>query len=283
MNAPLTPADHNRHIAGMTYVYPVMSRRAGGLSIGINFNPNNACNWRCVYCQVPDLQRGSAPDMDLGKLSAELNYVLDYVLNGQFFDDYQVPLEQRQIKDLAISGNGESTSLKSFDQAVALIGEIGQKWGLFPGCRFILISNGSLIHQSHVLQGLKTLAKFDGELWFKIDSASSEGRELINHCSMSDRQLLENLSLASQACTTRIQTCMLHFRTAWSDTEKLAYLDLLQRLKDQHIRIAEVLLYSVARQSFQSEAAEISSYSLEELETMAKAIRALGYGVKVTP
>lgn len=283
MNAPLTPADHNRHIAGMTYVYPVMSRRAGGLSIGINFNPNNACNWRCVYCQVPDLQRGSAPDMDFAKLSAELNYVLDYVLNGQFFDDYQVPPEQRQIKDLAISGNGESTSLKSFDQAVALIGEIGQQWRLFPGCRFILISNGSLIHQSQVQQGLKNLAKFDGELWFKIDSASAEGRDLINHCSLSDRQLMENIVLASQLCTTRIQTCMLHFQTAWSDTEKQAYLDLLQKLKDQHIKIAEVLLYSVARQSFQAEATEIRSYSLSELETMAEAIRRLGYPVKVTP
>lgn len=283
MNAPLTPADHNRHIAGMTYVYPVMSRRAGGLSIGINFNPNNACNWRCVYCQVPELQRGSAPDMDLGKLSAELNYVLDYVLNGQFFDDYQVPLEQRQIKDLAISGNGESTSLKSFDQAVGLIGEIGQQWGLFPGCRFILITNGSLIHHSHVQQGLKTLAKFDGELWFKIDSASASGRELINNSSLSDRQLMENLSIASQLCTTRIQTCMLHFQAAWSESEKQAYINLLQRLKDQHIKIAEVLLYSVARQSFQAEAAAISSYSLDELETMAEAIRALGYVVKVTP
>ena len=283
MNAPLTPADHNRHIAGMTYVYPVMSRRAGGLSIGINFNPNNACNWRCVYCQVPELQRGTAPEMDLAKLSAELNYVLDYVLNGQFFDDYQVPLEQRQIKDLAISGNGESTSLKRFDQAVALIGEIGRQWGLFPGCRFILISNGSLIHHQPVQQGLKTLAKFNGELWFKIDSASTAGRALINNSSLSDRQLLENLSLASQLCTTRIQTCMLHFQTAWSEREKQTYLDLLQRLKDQHIKIAEVLLYSVARQSFQSEAAEISSFSLDELDSMAEAISALGYTVKVTP
>lgn len=283
MNAPLTPADHNRHIAGMTYVYPVMSRRAGGLSIGINFNPNNACNWRCVYCQVPDLQRGTAPDMDFAKLSAELNFVFDYVLNGQFFDDYQVPVEQRQIKDLAISGNGESTSLKRFDQAVALIGEIGQQWGLFPDCRFILISNGSLIHQSHVQQGLKTLAKFNGEVWFKIDSASAAGRELINHCSLSDRQLMTNLELASQLCTTRIQTCMLHFQNAWSSDEQQAYLDLLARLKTQQIKIAEVLLYSLARQSFQAEATEISSYSLAELETMAEAIRALGYSVKATP
>ena len=32
----LTIEDHNRDVTGMTYVYPVISRRAGGVSIGIN-------------------------------------------------------------------------------------------------------------------------------------------------------------------------------------------------------------------------------------------------------
>ena len=58
----LTVTDHSRDSAGMTYVYPVVSRRAGGVSVGINLNPNNACNWACVYCQVPDLARGTAPE-----------------------------------------------------------------------------------------------------------------------------------------------------------------------------------------------------------------------------
>lgn len=283
MNKPLTPQDHNRQFAGMRYVYPVMSRRAGGLSIGINFNPNNACNWRCVYCQVPELQRGAAPDMDFARLQEELTQVLDYVQNGRFFDDFQVPEAQRQIKDLAISGNGESTSLKEFDQAVALIGEIGLKHGLFPACRFILISNGSLIHQLPVQAGLQTLAQYQGELWFKLDSATREGRELINHCTLSDRQLLENLTIASQLCTTRIQSCMLHYRSAWSAEEQQAYLQVLERIKLQSIEIAEVLLYSVARPSFQEEADELRSFSLQEMEIMAEAVRKLGYAVKVTP
>ena len=44
----LDSTDHSRDSAGMTYVYPVVSRRAGGVSIGMNLNPNNACNWRCI-------------------------------------------------------------------------------------------------------------------------------------------------------------------------------------------------------------------------------------------
>ncbi|MDD1610210.1 MAG: radical SAM protein, partial [Methylococcaceae bacterium] len=68
--------NHSRDIVGLKYIYPVLSRRAGGLSIGVNFNTNNACNWRCIYCQVPDLTVGSAPKMDFQLLEDELRFFL---------------------------------------------------------------------------------------------------------------------------------------------------------------------------------------------------------------
>ena len=61
----LSVKNHDRDVLAYRYIYPVISRRSGGLSIGINFNTNNACNWRCVYCQVPDLTLGAAPSLDL--------------------------------------------------------------------------------------------------------------------------------------------------------------------------------------------------------------------------
>ena len=48
MSQVLNIYDHDRDSAGMTYVYPVISRRAGGVSVGINLNTNKACNWRCI-------------------------------------------------------------------------------------------------------------------------------------------------------------------------------------------------------------------------------------------
>ena len=114
MASALTTANHNRDIAGLKYVYPVLSRRSGGLSIGINFNTNNACNWRCIYCQVPDLRTGSAPDVDLQQLNEELRFFLNDVLNGDFYQRFEVNENNRVIKDIAISGNGEPTSAKNF-------------------------------------------------------------------------------------------------------------------------------------------------------------------------
>jgi wyosine [tRNA(Phe)-imidazoG37] synthetase (radical SAM superfamily) len=61
-------------------VYPVVSRRAGGVSVGINLNPNNKCNWRCIYCQVPNLARGNAPKIDVAQLRAELTGFLREII-----------------------------------------------------------------------------------------------------------------------------------------------------------------------------------------------------------
>lgn len=281
MKAILTTNDHNRDVAGLKYVYPVISRRAGGLSIGINFNPNNACNWRCVYCQVPGLQRGNAPEMDFVLLEHELRFFLDYVQLGKFFEEFEVEIAHRIIKDIAISGNGEPTSLVNFDKAVKLIGKIATESGIFPSSKFVLISNGSLIHQSTVQAGLAELSHHNGELWFKLDSATESGRKLLNNTGQSQEKLVEHLKIASKLCPTKLQTCMLHYQGAWSDSEKQAYLVLLRELLAAGIKLQKIMLYSLARQSHQAEADELKRMDIEDMNQFAADIKALGYDVSV--
>ncbi|RLA25158.1 MAG: radical SAM protein, partial [Gammaproteobacteria bacterium] len=144
----LTVKNHDRDIAGYQYIYPVISRRSGGLSIGINFNTNNACNWRCVYCQVPDLTIGAAPELDFDLLATELSDFLQDVLHGSFYDRYQLEPEMRVIKDIAISGNGEPTSVKEFTKAIATIIRLVEQAKIPDPFQYILISNGSLMHKA---------------------------------------------------------------------------------------------------------------------------------------
>lgn len=283
MSSLLTTTNHDRDIAGLKYIYPVMSRRAGGLSIGVNLNPNNACNWRCIYCQVPELQRGSAPVMDFDLLADELQYFLGYVQQGGFFERYNIPIEQRVIKDIAISGNGEPTSMQDFERAVKLIGDSGSKLEVFPAGRFVLITNGSLIHQADVQAGLNVLANYSGEIWFKLDSATVAGRKIINSMTQSQQKLLDNLKLASQLCTTKVQTCMLRFRDQiWTESEKQAYLEFLQIIQHQQIPLKTIMLYSIARESFQPEANQLSKLTVDEMNLFAAQIKALGYDVSVS-
>jgi len=280
MSQKLTTTDHSRDIAGLKYVYPVISRRAGGLSIGINFNTNNACNWRCVYCQVPDLVRGSAPEIDFLLLEQELRFFLKQVLEGDFYQQYEVPEQHRVIKDIAISGNGEPTSLKNFDQAIELIGKIATQMKVLPASNFVLISNGSLIHQSHVQAGLKSLNKYNGEVWFKLDSVTTLGRKKINDCKQATEKVLENLILSSQLCETKLQTCMLEFLSAEEEEkERQAYVDFL---KESKAKIKEVMLYTLARPSLQPEASQLAKMDQQTMSQFARQLSEQGYQVTVS-
>lgn len=142
----------------MTYVYPVISRRAGGVSIGINLNPNNACNWRCIYCQVPNLLRGTAPAIDLAKLGAELRTLLHEIVHGDFMQR-QVPAEARRLHDIALSGNGESTSAREFEQVIELLGRVKADYALPEALKLVLITNGSLIDRDSVQRGLRRMER----------------------------------------------------------------------------------------------------------------------------
>jgi wyosine [tRNA(Phe)-imidazoG37] synthetase (radical SAM superfamily) len=144
----LTTRNHDRDSAGMTYVYPVVSRRAGGVSVGINLNPNNACNWRCIYCQVPDLTRGGPPPMDLAQLEDELRRMLDDIVHGDFM--LRSAPEMRRLNDIALSGNGEPTSAPEFSNVVDLIGKVLADFDLIGKIKLVLITNGSLAHKPQV-------------------------------------------------------------------------------------------------------------------------------------
>ena len=283
MVSKLTTTNHSSDIVGLKYVYPVISRRVGGLSVGINFNPNNACNWRCIYCQVPDLKIGAAPDMDYKLLEDELRFFLDDVLNGDFYERFQVDEDKRVIKDIAIAGNGEPTSLKDFARAVELIGKIATEVGVFPQSNYVLITNGSLVHQTKVQAGLKILQSYGGEVWFKLDSATEEGRALINNTAQSCKVSVENLMLSARLCTTKLQTCLVDYnRQGFSDKEKQAYLDLLKGIKKSGCDLQRVMLYTLARPSLQPEAILLAPLSAEILNAFADDIRLFGFEVTVS-
>jgi wyosine [tRNA(Phe)-imidazoG37] synthetase (radical SAM superfamily) len=282
MTSKLTTTNHCSDIVGLKYVYPVISRRMGGLSIGINFNTNNACNWRCIYCQVTDLKIGAAPDMDFKLLEDELRFFLDDVLKGDFYERFQVDEDKRSIKDIAIAGNGEPTSLKEFARAVELIGKVATEVGVFPRSNYVLITNGSLVHQPRVQSGLKILSAYGGEVWFKFDSASEEGRALVNNTAQSCLASVNNLMISSKLCTTKLQTCIFDYDDqGFSEKEKRTYLDLLKDIKNRGCNLQAILLYTIARPSQQPEAIRLKPISVEILNNLAADIRFLGFDVSV--
>jgi wyosine [tRNA(Phe)-imidazoG37] synthetase (radical SAM superfamily) len=240
----LTTDDHRRDSAGLLYVYPVVSRRAGGVSIGINLNPNKACNWACVYCQVDNLSRGGPPPIDLARLERELAGFLDAALNGDFMQR-QVPPEARRLMDVAFSGNGEPTSAAEFAEAVSVVGKVLERFCQNPGLMLRLITNGSLMHRAEVQLGIRRLAELGGEVWFKVDRASADEIAEINGVPLLPEKVARNLEICADLASTWVQTCwFLLDGKAPSTASQKKYCDLLRPLAK---KLAGVHLYGLAR------------------------------------
>lgn len=276
----LTVTDHRRDYSGFRYVYPVVSRRAGGVSVGVNLNPNNACNWACVYCQVPDLKRGGPPAIDLGLLESELETLLNDIVHGNFMAQ-EVPEDARHLMDIAFSGNGEPTSAAEFPDAVALVIKTMQRLDLPAGVKLRLITNGSLLHRPAVQEGIRRIGAYGGEVWFKIDRATSHGIETVNRIAFSPEKARNNLLICTDLAPTWLQTCWFAFDGKLpDDSEQQAYLDLLASVRT---KIKGVHLYGLARPSLQPEAARLGRLNTDQIAAFAERIRTLGIETTLNP
>lgn len=260
MSKILSIADHSRNFKNFSYVYPVVSRRSNGISLGINLNLNNACNWRCVYCQVEGLVRGKPNPVDLIKLELELDQMLDWIVNGDFVHEF-APLGMQRFNDICLSGNGESTLSVNFVAVCDIIARLRLKYRLSEQVKTILISNGSEMHQVEVQQGLRIIAANNGEVWFKIDRGSVDGISRVNQVALSTASILQRLTIAAAICRTQIQSCWFSIQGIEPDDGEIeAFINLLKPVKDI---FSGVLLYSTARNPALKEGKDISQVSEE--------------------
>lgn len=282
MPQKLTVTNHDRDSARLTYVYPVVSRRARGVSIGVNLNPDNTCNFRCIYCQVPELVRGIGPVIDLAKLETELRYMLNDVVHGTFMHD-RVPTESRRLNDIAFSGNGEPTTSPNFAQAVQVAVRVRDEFALASPLPIILITNGSRTDREAVEEGLRFLGANGGRVWFKLDAATQERAVLVNDSKAPVEARIERLRRVAHVCPTWVQSCFFVLDGNPPDPSEVdAYVDLLARLQREHVPLRGVLLYGLARPSLQPEAPRLSNLDGEWFDTLAARLREQGLEVQVS-
>src|SRR5438045_97658 len=113
--------DHPRTYYENRYVYPVLSRRSKGISVGVNLNPDKICNFDCVYCQVDRRSEAETRFVETDQLLAEIDHMLALVASGALFDDDEfqsVPPDRRRLNDIAFSGDGEPTTYRNFDEII---------------------------------------------------------------------------------------------------------------------------------------------------------------------
>ncbi len=280
MAKTLTSRDHSREFSSNRYVYPVVSRRAAGVSVGINLNTNNACNWRCIYCQVPSLVRGKPEHIDLFDLEKELYLMLSDIKEGAFFEKF-VPPHSRRLNDIALSGNGEPTASTQLRDVIGLVAKVKGQVLKNEEIKTILITNGSLLHSGENPHILKDLAAQNGEVWFKLDRVTPGERKLVNSVDISLNRVRKNLALSAKSCPTWIQTCFFKLDGMEpGENERSSYLSFLKECVDSSVEIAGVMIYNPTRASHQPEAQRISPVGNEWISGICKDIESTGLEVK---
>jgi len=265
--------DHTRHFSDFTFVYPVISRRSKGLSIGVNLNPDKVCNFDCIYCEVDRRIPGAVTEVDLRQMKDELTAMVRFAKDGGLAKEpkfEEVPWLTREVKDIAFSGDGEPTMIHNFAECVETVVEVQQSEGL-DETKIVLITDAAGLDKADVKRGLKLMDRHHGEIWGKLDAGTEDYYREVNRSNVKFDRILSNLLETARARPIIIQSLFLKVHgQAMPAAELDAYCGRLNDLTESGGQISEVHLYTVARPTPEAFATKLE---LAELEYMAAAVR----------
>lgn len=250
---------HQRSFETNRFVYPVLSRRSGGISVGVNLNPDKVCNFDCIYCQVDRTSRSETRFVETDQLLEELRDVLQLVASGELYEIPKfstVPPKLRRLNDMAFSGDGEPTTYKNFDELMELAA--GVKRDLTPRgagdqVKMVLITNASMFHRPHVQRALAVLDQNNGEIWAKLDAGTEAYYHQIERTKIPFRQVLDNIAAAARVRPLVIQSLFMRVAGVGPADEELeAYCERLNEIIGAGGQIQLVQIYTVARKPAES-------------------------------
>lgn len=244
-------SDHSRLWKHNLWVYPVISRRAKGLSIGINLNLDKHCNFSCAYCQVDRTVPGPKEKIDIPRIEGEIENIIDaYEKNGlaDFSSFQNVEEEKREIKDICLSGDGESTMAPEFPEVCRLMRQMQDKYSRYP-LQLTLITNSTLLDRPNVQKGLALLTEKKGEIWTKLDAGSESWYQKISHSRVPLEKIQENIEETVKKFPIRVQTMLCKIGPEFPDENEISLY--VNRLKRIHLSCPQNLLgiqlYGVVR------------------------------------
>jgi wyosine [tRNA(Phe)-imidazoG37] synthetase (radical SAM superfamily) len=265
-------ASHPRSFQHSRYVYPVLSRRSGGISIGVNLNLDKVCNFDCVYCQVDRSEPGEKEFVEIPRLVEELEATLDLVVSGRIYEQppfAATPPPLRRLNDIALSGDGEPTTYRNFDQIAEACAAVRRRGP--ADLKLVLITNASMFHRPRVRRGLEIFDANQGEIWAKLDVGTEAYYRRIIRSSIPLARILDNLREAARVRPIVIQSLFLRLDGQPPPPEEQdAYCDRLNEITACGGRIKLVQVHTVARPPAERSVAALSD---AEVDALAERIR----------
>ena len=242
-----TAFDRPRDLLGHRFVYAVISSRARGLSLGVNINPDKKCNFDCSYCEVDRRVTSKESKLDVDVMATELRKTIGFIQAGKLAQlpaYHALPSELLQLRQVALSGDGEPTLAENFVEAVHAVVRVRALGGFF---KIVLITNGTGLDQPEILNGLEFLTKSD-EVWIKLDGGTQSFVDKVNRPNVPLEKILANILLLGRQRPVIIQSLFpaIHGEEPPLD-EIRAYASRLKELKTAGAQISLVQIYSAAR------------------------------------
>ncbi|NUQ47862.1 MAG: radical SAM protein [Phycisphaerae bacterium] len=260
--------DHTRHWQDNLYVYAVLSRRSGGVSVGINLNPDKACNFDCIYCQVDRTTPPMVRDVDPARLDAELRHTLAEAASGELFRHAPldaVPADMRVVRDIAFSGDGEPTTCTAFHEAVRIAARARLDFKL-DQCKLVLITDACYLKRDSVRAALKDFDAANGEIWAKLDAGTDAYYEQVNRPNYPLDHVIDNIVDVARVRPIVIQSLFMRVHGQPPPmTEVDAYCDRLHDIVSRGGVIKLVQLYTIARRTTEPYATPLTNDELDGL------------------
>ena len=265
---PLTIESHARLYRDNLYVYPVLSRRARGISIGINLNPDTTCNFDCVYCQVDRRNPPPVRTVEEDRLRDELRATLREFGNGALFGRPEfaaVPAALRVLRDITFAGDGEPPSYPNFKGMVRDAIRIKQEEG-FPGLKVILLTNATLIDRPRVQEAMRLIDDDGGEHWLKLDAGTGAYYHTVDRTTIPFARVLANILEAARRRPIVVQSLFMRLHGEAPPSEEVAaYSDRLRAILDGGGGIRLVQIYTVARPPAESWVAPLTDAQVDAI------------------
>lgn len=281
-------------------IYPVFSRRSGGLSVGIDLFPDGKrCSFDCPYCELfpsPEVGPGrdgsgvganrataTGPGSAAGALGAgdaggDVGFSLQRMeeeLRSLVADGRVSSLGGVPVRDFCFSGSGEPTLSPRFPEALAAAARLRDE--LAPAASLVVISNGGGLSDDglRALLGAASRPRPEGyglDHWIKVDAGTEDWYRKIDRGTIAFDRLIGGIEayFACAAGTVQTMLCSVAGAPPGAEEER-AWLALVSRLASTG-GVRRVHIYGKARPAPGDPLAE--RLPLEVLEDRAERLRA---------
>jgi len=270
--------DRPRDFLNNRFVYAVVSPRARGLTLGVNMNPDQRCNFDCLYCEVNRATPPGQSVLDVGVVASELHRTLDHIQQGRLREHPQyhsLPDELLQLRHVALSGDGEPTLSSQFAEVVQAVVHV-RALGGFPFFKIVLLTNATGLDRSQVQESLKRFTKSD-EIWVKLDGGTQEYLDKV--CRLKDvtlGKILSNILHLARQRPVVIQSLFPAINGEEPSTEDIEqYAHRLKELKSDGAQISLVQIYSANRPMSHAECGHLPLKTLSQIAQVVRQVSGL--------